>query len=116
MEETVLALALELAGLEEGEAPGLSLSCRLAVGELTALLKPGVAPEDCPDPFSAAAAKLALADWTALRETGKPRRFTAGEVTVEEGSHDPAALRRQALRLMAPYLSDPGIHLRGVRT
>lgn len=116
MEETVLALALELAGLKEGEAPGLSLSCRLAVVELTGLLRSNVAPEDCWDAFSAAAAKLALADWAALHEMGRTKKFTAGDITVEEGAGDPQALRRQALRLMAPYLSDPGIHLQGVRT
>lgn len=111
-----MSLALELADLKEGEAPGLSLSCRLAIGELTGMLKPGVALEDCGDAFSAAAAKLALADWAALRETGKPKKFTAGEVTVEEGTGEPAALRRQALRLMAPYLTDPAFHIQGVRT
>ena len=116
MEEEVLALAMELGGMEEGEAPGLSLSCRLAIGELTGLLKKGVAPEDCGETFQAAAAKLALADWMALWGTGKPKKFTAGDVTVEEGAGDPANLRRQALRQMAPYLTGTPFHFRGVRT
>ena len=116
MEEAVLALAMELGGLEEGEAQGLSLSCRLAIGELASLLKKEVAPEDCAETFQTAAAKLALADWMALRRAGKLKKFTAGDVTVEEGTGDPSDLRRQALRQMAPYLTDPAFAIRGVRT
>lgn len=115
MEAEILALALELSGLEEGEAVGLPLSCRLAAQELKGRLRPGVTPEDCGTVFPAAAAKMALADWLETRLIGQPRKFTAGEVSVEEGSADPAGLRRQALRLLGGFLDGEGIHLKGVR-
>lgn len=116
MEDVVLALAMELGGVEEGEARGLSFSCRMAVRELTSLLKPGVEPKDCREDFADGAARLALADWLALREGGQPKRFTAGDVTVEEKAIDSAGLRKQALRQMAPWIKDPGFSFRRVRT
>ena len=116
MEDLVLALAMELGGVEEGEAASLSFSCRMAVRELTSLLKSGVEPEDCGETFADAAARLALADWLALRKDGQPKKFTAGDVTVEENTIDPAGLRKQALRQMAHWLKDPGFSFRRVRT
>lgn len=112
----MLALAMELGGVEEGEAKGLSLVCRMAEEELTGLLRPGVAPADCGALFAAAAARLALADWLALREGGQPKKFTAGDVTVEEKAVDLGALREQALRQMAPWIKDTGFSFRRVRT
>lgn len=116
MEDLVLALAMELGGVEEGEARGLSFSCRMAVRELTSLLRRGVTPDDCGEPFADAAARLALADWLALRKDGQPKKFTAGDVTVEEKAIDSAGLRKQALRQMAPWIKDPGFSFRRVRT
>jgi len=115
MEEEVLLLAMELGGLKEGEAGGLSLLCRMAAEELTRMLKNGKTPEDCGELFSCAAAKMALADYWAMQGVGCPGKFTAGDLTVEETKADPALLRRQALRQMAPFLKDPGLFLRGVR-
>lgn len=115
MESMIYALALELGGLEEGEARGLSLCCRLAEEELTGMLRDGVAPGDCGEVFSASAARMALADWRALRANGSPKRFTAGEVTVEEREEDPAKLRGQAIRQMASFLKDPAFYIKGVR-
>ena len=116
MEDLVLALAMELGGVEEGEASSLSFSCRMAVRELTSLLRRGVTPDDCGEPFADAAASLALADWLALRKDGQPKKFTAGDVTVEENAIDSAGLRKQALRQMAPWIKDPGFSFRRVRT
>lgn len=113
MEEKAYSLALELSGMEEGEAKGLSLCCRMAVEELTGLLKQGVMAEECGEGFALAAAQLALADWWSVN--GRPKRFTAGEVTVEESGADPAALRKQALSRLGGRLKDPGAALRGVR-
>lgn len=114
MEQTVFALAAELAGVTQGEAGGLSLCCRMAVEELTGRLKPGLTAEACGDGFVWAAAQLALADWWSLN--GRTKRFTAGEVTVEEGQIDPAALRRQALRRLAGKLASSDVAVRGVRS
>ena len=114
MEDEVLILAMELGRMKEGEAVGLPLLCRLAVEELTGMLKRGKKPEDCGEVFTAAAAKMALADFCALQSADRPRKFTAGEVTVEESAVDPVQLRRQALRQMAPYLKDHGLFLQGV--
>lgn len=116
MEDLVLALAMELGGVEEGEASSLSFSCRMAVRELTSLLRRGMTPDDCGEPFADAAARMALADWLALRKDGQPKKFTAGDLTVEENAIDPAGLRKQALRQMAPWLKDPGFSFRSVRT
>ena len=113
MVEKAFSLALELSGMEEGEAQGLSLCCQMAVEELTGMLKQGVTAEDCGDSFALAAAQVALADWWSLN--GRPKKFTAGEVTVEEGQVDPAALRRQALHRLTGKLKDSGVALRGVR-
>ncbi len=116
MEEEVLTLARELGGVGEGEAAGLPLCCTLAVEELRGMLKRGLAPSDCGGVFPAAAARMALADWMALQVGQRPRKFSAGEVTVEEGSADPVQLRRQALRQMARYLEDAEFFLQGVRS
>ena len=115
MEQTVLTLALELGGYEESEATGLALACRLAVQELTGLLKSGVSVSDCGEVFAAAAARMALSDWLSMRGATCPKKFTAGELSVEEGGSDPALLRRQALRQMSGYLKQPGFCFRGVR-
>lgn len=114
MEEAVLALALELAGMTQGEAQSLSLCCRMAVEELKGMLRPGVSPEACGEKFVWTAAQLALADWWELG--GQPKKFTAGDVTVEEGRIDPAELRTRALRRMADQIRLPGTAIRGVRS
>lgn len=115
MEEEILALALELIGLDEEQAGGLPLACRLAEAELARRLRKGVRPEDCGERFLAAAAKLALADWQETRQLGQPKKFSAGEISVEEGTAEPSALRRQGLRLLAGELDGEGVYLKGVR-
>lgn len=116
MEERVFALALELGGVAEGEAQGLSLCCRMAVEELTGMLKQGVTAKSCGNRFAMAAAQIALADWLDLGRGGQPKRFTAGDISVEEMQLDPSGLRRQAMRRMAGSLNDPGVAIRGVRS
>ena len=116
MEQTVLTLALELGGLSESEASGLPLACRLAIQELTGLLKNGVQASDCEELFAAAAAKMALSDWLSMRGAAAPKKFTAGELSVEEGGGDYGLLRLQALRQMSSYLKNPLFCFRGVRT
>lgn len=116
MEQTVLTLALELGGLSQSEANGLALACRLVIQELTGLLKNGVQVSDCEEVFAAAAAKMALSDWLSMRGTICPRKFTAGDLSVEETGNDPGLLRLQAMRQMSPYLKSPVFCFRGVRT
>ena len=113
MVEKVFSLALELSGVAEGEASGLSLFCQMAVEELTGMLKQGVTVEACGETFAMAAAQVALADWWSL--SGRPKKFTAGDVTVEEAQVDPAALRKQALSRLSGKIKAPGVALRGVR-
>ena len=113
MVEKVFSLALELSGMEEGEAQGLSPLCRMAVEEVTGMLKQGITPESCGESFFLAAAQIALADWWSLN--GRPKKFTAGEVTVEEGQVDPVGLRKQALHRLGGKLKDSGVAIRGVR-
>ena len=116
MEQTVLTLALELGGLSQSEASGLALACRLAIQELTGLLKNGVQVSDCEELFAASAAKMALSDWLSMRGATCPKKFTAGELSVEEGGGDFGLLRLQALRQMSSYLKSPVFCFRGVRT
>ena len=115
MEQTVLTLALELGGFRQSEANGLALACRLAIQELTGLLKTGVTVNDCQETFAAAAAKMALSDWLSMRGATCPKKFTAGELTVEENGGDLTLLRRQALRQMKAFLKDPDFYFRGVK-
>lgn len=115
MEKEILTLAMELGEVTPGEEGGLALCCTLALEELAGMLKPGVTPAQCGLTFQGAAAKLALGDWLALRAGNRPRRFSAGELTVEEGTADPQLLRQQGLRQMAHWLADPAFFLREVR-
>ena len=71
---------------------------------------------DCEEVFAAAAAKMALSDWLSMRGATCPRKFTAGDLSVEETGSDPGLLRLQALRQMSPYLKNPVFCFRGVRT
>ncbi len=116
MEEEILALAMELGGIKEGEEQGLLLCCRLAREELDRKRKPEILPEDCAPIFSLAAAKIGLCDWLILRQASEPERFTAGDVTVERGKGDPSLLRRQALEQLAPYLKRNTFFFQEVRS
>lgn len=115
MDEEILALAMELGDVRPGEEQGLLVCCRMAMEELAGMLKPGVTPLECAVSFKASAARLALGDWLALRKNLQPRKFSAGELTVERGEDEPGELRRQALRQMARWLVDPAFFLREVK-
>ena len=77
-------------------------------------LRPEVRSEDCEDAFILACAWLALAG-LAAGETGGGR-FTAGEVTIQEGdgAARAAALRLQAETVLGPWLADRGFAFQGV--
>jgi hypothetical protein len=109
----IAALAMTLGQRTEEEGERLSALCQGAQLELTAGLRPGLSPEDCGPAFSLAAACLALA----ALETGEAESFTAGDLTIRtgEGAARSRELRRQAMALMAPYLTDAGFAFRGVR-
>lgn len=114
MIERIAAMAATLGKTQADEA--LKTLCAAAAEELTAQLRPGVAPEDCGEAFVLAAAWIALGQ-RELGGSGEVERFTAGEVTIQRG--DPR-LRREALRLQArqvikPWLRDEGFSFRGVR-
>ena len=115
MEDTILTLAAQLGGVDPQAEPQLALCCRLAAAELSRKLKPGVTPEQCDTAFAAAAAKLALSDWLLLGQIGQPRKFTAGEISVELSETEARSLRDQALRQMEGFLVDGGVALRGVK-
>ena len=92
----------------------LEALCQAAEGELAGRLRQGVAPEDCGQAFVLACAWLALAG-LAAGETGGGR-FTAGEVTIQEGdgAARAAALRLQAETVLGPWLADRGFAFQGV--
>ena len=118
MTEKIFALAQSLAHTGVENEAALRALCQAAEAELTGRLRAGVTAEDCGDPFALAAAWLALSGLAAAGAAGGVKRFSAGDVTVEEHGSDAAersvALRLQAERVMAPYLKDEGFAFRGV--
>ena len=70
-----------------------------------------LSPEACGPAFPVAAAWLVLAGLEA--GTDGVTSFSAGDLTVHTGGDGAGAMRRQAERLMAPYLAD-GFAFRGV--
>ena len=112
MTEEILALALQLGGREEDEEI-LRTLCQAAEAELAGRLRTGVSAEDCGEAFPLAAAYWALAGLSAAGQQGTVESFTAGDVTIRQGSGSTAAgqtaaLREQAERLLAPWLQDDG--------
>ena len=107
-----MARALGHVAADREEA--LEALCQAAEGELAGRLRQGVAPEDCGQAFVLACAWLALAG-QAAGETGGGR-FTAGEVTIQEGdgAARAAALRLQAETVLGPWLADRGFAFQGV--
>ncbi|MCI2106213.1 MAG: hypothetical protein LKK00_05770 [Intestinimonas sp.] len=118
MTEEIMALARSLGGLGEEEDSRLLPLCQAAEAELTGRLREGIAPEDCAQAFSLAAAWLALADRSAGQETDGVTGFTAGSFTVRrEGGEARQAvetLRRRAEAILAPWLKDGGFAFQGV--
>lgn len=106
-------MAAELGKVEDGEA--LRSLCRAAVAELRGLLRDGVEPEGCGGAFELAAAYLALAGMEAAQDGGV-ESFTVGEVSIRkgDGSARGETMRRQAMRVMRPYLRDEGFLFRKV--
>ena len=103
-------MARSLGHVDGGQEEALEALCRAAQAELAGRLRPEVRSEDCEDAFILACAWLALAG-LAAGETGGGR-FTAGEVTIQEGdgaarsaSQGPStvsAWRRRAAARAAP--------------
>ena len=111
-------MARSLGHMDGGQEEALEALCRAAQAELAGRLRPEVRPEDCEDAFILACAWLALAGLAAGESAGV-EQFTAGSVTIREGSGADAAQRAAALRLQAetvlgPWLADRGFAFQGV--
>ena len=116
MEEEIFSLAQALTPVDGEERETLRYFCAQAEGELRGRLRPGVTAEDCPG-FLPGAAWLALSYLMDARGTGRIRRFSAGDLSVErESGGDGKALRALSRRAMAGYAVDEGFAFRGVRS
>lgn len=111
--EDCLSLAKVLGDVPESDWPKLEILCEAALAELRRRLRPGVTEADCGEALPLAGAFLALAG---LEEGGEVERFSAGDLTIQSSSSGKSAdFRRQAERVMAPWLNDGGFVFRGVR-
>ncbi|MEA4941379.1 hypothetical protein SDC9_175788 [bioreactor metagenome] len=115
MQEEILMLAKTLSGAGEDEAEALALLCAASEKAWTQRLQDGMTAEKCREAFLCAAALNAAAGLIAGR--GGAVRFTAGDVSVTEteGGQTAGALREEAERLMAPYVTAADFCFRGVR-
>lgn len=119
MHEEILEYARLLGRVEEDQEALLNILCQAAEAELAVRLREGVLPEDCGGAFPVATAWLALAGLCAGQgAAGEPSSWSAGAVSVSGAA--PAgeraeSLRRQALRLMVPYIKDESFCFLGVR-
>ncbi len=104
------ARVLELMG-GRGNEELLRPLYQAAEREMAGRLREGLSPEACGPAFPVAAAWLVLAGLEA--GTDGVTSFSAGDLTVHTGGDGAGAMRRQAERLMAPYLAD-GFAFRGV--
>lgn len=116
MVQRMMELARSLGQVSDQEEGALVCACGAARQELERALRPGVAQADCAEAFALAGAWLALAGLEVSRSAGRVESFTAGDVTVREGSGPDraGALREQAWRLMAPWTRDRKFHFYGV--
>lgn len=109
MDETIVALAARLAGLEEADTALLEPLCAAARQRWIDRLRQGVTEEDCGEALSCAAAFSAAAQAVSGADsTGGVTSFKAGEVSVQgrtaaESAALSEALRAAAEELMAPY-------------
>lgn len=109
MDETIVALAARLAGLEETDTALLEPLCTAARARWIARLRQGVTEEDCGKTLCCAAAFSAAAEAVSgAGSTGGMTSFKAGEVSVQgrtaaESAALSAALRSAAEELMAPF-------------
>jgi hypothetical protein len=97
-----LAMVGELTPTQDARLRCLSQAARKS---LESRLRSGIRAEDCAEEFLAAGSLLAFAAF--LESDSAPERFTAGEMTVQQGNRSGTAgsLRRQAESIMAPYTS-----------
>lgn len=115
MIQRVMELAQGLCAGEQDEEL-LRTVCASAVQALDGRLRPGLAPEDCGEAFSLAAAWLAV-DWM---QGGSGlagiTALSAGDISIrrEGGGQAGGTLSRQAMELMAPFLEDRGFAFWGV--
>lgn len=117
MTERIFVLAKALGHVGSGDEEVLRVLCELAERELRERLREGVRAEDCEPAFRLGAAWLALAGLCAVERV---ESFSAGGLTIKQGSgktplERSAGLRRQAERVMAPYLEDREFFFLGVR-
>jgi len=96
-------------GLAEENQVLLEAVCASAVNGLLTRLRENVTPEDCRAEFTAAAAMYALAAMSEVGSMAQLEQVTAGDLTVRRaaGSTTADTLRRQAERLMGPYVREP---------
>lgn len=109
LKEQVYAQAALLAGeLEAQQADILNALCIASTVSLTARLREGLKPDDCRADFVAAASLFALAALNDAMSLGSPEEFSAGDLTVKQGSADAASkcLFHQAELMITPYLKD----------
>ena len=108
MDETIVALAARLAGLEETDTALLEPLCAAARARWIARLRQGVTEEDCGKTLCCAAAFSAAAEAVSgASGDGGVTSFKAGEVSVQgrtaASAALSAALRSAAEELMAPF-------------
>lgn len=121
MNETILTLAQALCGASEAEKPLLQALCQAAEADWTGRLRAGKTADGCGSAFSCAAAFTAVAGLLSARGGGDSfSSFTAGTVSVSaRGAAETGAaadtLRREAERLMAPYVTEDSFCFCGVR-
>ncbi len=121
MDETIVALAARLAGLEEADTALLEPLCDAARQRWIDRLRQGVTEEDCGQTLPCAAAFSAAAEAVAgAGGTGGVTSFKAGEVSVQgrtaaESAALAAALRAAAEELMAPYACAGSFAFLGVK-
>ncbi|MEG2988527.1 MAG: hypothetical protein RR807_03890 [Oscillospiraceae bacterium] len=112
MTEQIFETAKVVGSVAAEDFPALRVCCEAAEGELSASLKEGVAASAAAPAFNTAAAFLALAAFWETRT--EATHFTAGDLSVTAPAPNSGGLRRQAKRMMAPFLRDENFAFSGV--
>lgn len=115
LNELIWETAVNLGAPEEEELDSLERLCLAAERELRGRLRPGVTVEDCQPALLVAAAWMALGALQESRAAGEAASFSAGDLSISRSGGQGESLRRQAERLMAPYLKDGGFVFQGVK-
>ena len=112
MTEEIMALCGAMGAGESQQTLLLPIIQAVQAG-LERRLKEGVSPEECGTAFSLAAAMLAMEALDQAAGNGGVEAFTAGELSIRtrKGREQLSAL---AERLMAPWLGETGLAVRGV--